>query len=303
MSEAGETFTDQVDYVSGRTRLFGIVGHPIEQVRSPEMFTAEFRRRGLDAILVPLHVLPDDFDALLPQLLRLSNLDGVIFTIPYKLRACTLADRLGEQARISGDPRSATALGVAWRHVDTAASRRFATASSDRQNALCSAPAGGIGDRGRAASNDRRRFGVTTSTQRAPALARRAGHSGLAVASERRDCGIDILLNATPSGMPDDARLPMPSVTACAMMVFDAIVKPETTPLLLSPNAAAHDGPGPRNDARPDCAHRRFFSRFRLNAGARSKSHAGRTAGRSARTARPQYNRWRCPRQEPRCSI
>ena len=26
----------------GRTRLFGIVGHPIEQVRSPEMFTAEF---------------------------------------------------------------------------------------------------------------------------------------------------------------------------------------------------------------------------------------------------------------------
>src|SRR2546421_360612 len=38
---------DEVDYVSGRTRVFGIVGHPIEQVRSPEMFTAEFRRRGL----------------------------------------------------------------------------------------------------------------------------------------------------------------------------------------------------------------------------------------------------------------
>ncbi len=93
---------DEVDYVSGRTRVFGIVGHPIEQVRSPEMFTAEFRRRGRDAILVPLHVLPDDFDAVLPQLLRLANLGGLVFTIPYKARACALADVLGAQAQVVG---------------------------------------------------------------------------------------------------------------------------------------------------------------------------------------------------------
>jgi shikimate dehydrogenase len=77
---------DEVDYVSGRTRVFGIVGHPIEQVRSPEMFTAEFRRRGRDAILVPMHVLPDAFDAVLPQLLKMQNLGGLVFTIPYKAR-------------------------------------------------------------------------------------------------------------------------------------------------------------------------------------------------------------------------
>ena len=65
--------TDQVDYVSGRTRLFGIVGHPIEQVRSPEMITAELVARGHDAVLVPLHVMPDDFDACLPQLLRVRR--------------------------------------------------------------------------------------------------------------------------------------------------------------------------------------------------------------------------------------
>ena len=35
-----QAMDDQVDYVSGRTRVFGIVGHPIEQVRSPEMITA-----------------------------------------------------------------------------------------------------------------------------------------------------------------------------------------------------------------------------------------------------------------------
>ena len=77
--EAREQAHDEVDYVSGKTRIFGIVGHPIEQVRSPEMFTAEFRRRGCDAILIPLHVLPDDFDATLPRLLRLSVRPPVIF--------------------------------------------------------------------------------------------------------------------------------------------------------------------------------------------------------------------------------
>src|SRR5690348_13268280 len=76
------------------------------------MFTAELRRRSLDAILVPLHVLPDDFDALLPQLLRLRNLDGLIFTIPHKVRACALADHLGDQARIVG------ALNALARRID-----------------------------------------------------------------------------------------------------------------------------------------------------------------------------------------
>ena len=52
------------------------VDHPIEQVRSPEMITAEMTARGHDAVLVPMHVLPEDFDALVPQLLRMRNLGG-----------------------------------------------------------------------------------------------------------------------------------------------------------------------------------------------------------------------------------
>ena len=93
---------EEVDYVSGGTRLFGIVGDPIVQVRSPEMFTAAFRARGLDAVLVPLHVRPDVFEACLSGLMRLSNLDGLIFTIPYKARALGLAATLGTQAEIVG---------------------------------------------------------------------------------------------------------------------------------------------------------------------------------------------------------
>jgi len=52
----------QVNFIRGRTRMFGIVGDPIAQVRSPEMITWELQRRGVDALLVPLHVPAADFE-------------------------------------------------------------------------------------------------------------------------------------------------------------------------------------------------------------------------------------------------
>ena len=63
---------DQVDFLNGKTRVFGIVGDPIEQVRSPEMVTWEMHQRGMNAVLVPLHVRAADFDEVMPSLLPVS---------------------------------------------------------------------------------------------------------------------------------------------------------------------------------------------------------------------------------------
>ena len=93
---------DEVDYVSGRTRVYGIVGDPIEQVRSPEMITAEFVRRGIDALMIPVHVGPGDFETCVAQLKRVQNLDGLVFTIPYKRAAVALADDVGIHAQTIG---------------------------------------------------------------------------------------------------------------------------------------------------------------------------------------------------------
>ena len=243
MTDSGQTFTDQVDYVSGRTRLFGIVGHPIEQVRSPETFTAEFRRRGLDAILVPLHVLPQDFDALLPQLLRLSNLDGLIFTIPYKLRARALADRLGEQARVVGAINALGRRAGGWRGdiFDgigcVEAFRQRGIALTGKRALLLGA--GGAGSAiGVALASERpaslRLYDIDPKRAEALAATITRAFPGLSVSAGPPQLDdIDILLNASPAGMLDDARLPI-AIEALprAMTVFDAIVKPETTPLL-----------------------------------------------------------------------
>jgi len=84
--------------IGGATRLYGIVGDPVAQVKSPELYCALFAAAGIDAVMVPLHVLPDHFDVAMPALMHIQNLDGLLVTVPYKARAVALADRLGPTA-------------------------------------------------------------------------------------------------------------------------------------------------------------------------------------------------------------
>ncbi len=235
---------EQVDFVSGKTRLFGIVGHPIEQVRSPEMITAELHGRGQDAILVPLHVQPDAFDACLAQLMRVQNLDGLVFTIPFKVRACTLANELGPQAHVVG------AINVLARGRDgrwrgeifdgigcVEAFRRRGIVLRDKHVMLLGA--GGAGSAiGVAVGFEQpaslRVYDVDSERARTLVAKIASASPGVAV-----DVGtptverVDILINASPVGMLGDARLPLPVETLPPeLVVLDAIVKPERTPLL-----------------------------------------------------------------------
>jgi shikimate dehydrogenase len=88
--------------ITGATRLYVIIGDPIAQARSPEVFTARFTAAGVDGVLVPAHVPVAGFDAIVPALLRLANLDGLLVTAPFKARMLAFADRLGATARCIG---------------------------------------------------------------------------------------------------------------------------------------------------------------------------------------------------------
>ncbi len=238
------TAPDEVDFVSGATRLHGIVGHPIEQVRSPEMFTAEFHRRGRNALMVPLHVAPDQFDTLVPALMRLRNLDGLVFTTPFKARACALADELGPQATVVG-AINALARGAdgGWRGemFDGAgcveAFRRRGLSFAGRRVTLIGA--GGAGAAigvAVAFENPASMRLFDLDPRRAADLAERIRgldrNIRIDVAEPSGD-GCDVLLNATPVGMLDDARLPLQAkALPPRLVVMDAVMKPERTPLL-----------------------------------------------------------------------
>ena len=248
MTEGG---LDQVDWVSGRTRVFGIVGHPIEQVRSPEMFSAEFARRGHAAVMVPVHVLPEDFEAALRGLMQVRNLDGLVFTIPFKQAACALADELDAQAQAVG------AVNALARRADgrwsggmfdgmgcVEAFRRRGLSFQGKRVVLIGAGGAGsaigaaVAAEGPAAMRlwdpDPARVGALAAT-----VARVDPGIAVEVAPPRVD-GADILLNASPVGMLGDPNTPVSLDLPFPrdLVVFDAIVKPEQTRLLAAAEAA-----------------------------------------------------------------
>jgi len=89
-------------HINGATRLYAIVGDPIAQARSPEAYSALFADAGMNAVMVPMHVRPQHFEATMRALLALGNLDGLVATVPYKARIVPFADRLGATAGCIG---------------------------------------------------------------------------------------------------------------------------------------------------------------------------------------------------------
>lgn len=88
--------------IDGATRLYGIIGNPIVQVRSPETFSAAFAARGVNAVMLPIQILPDQLDVAVRGLMALRNLDGLLVTVPYKTAMVRYAARLGATARCIG---------------------------------------------------------------------------------------------------------------------------------------------------------------------------------------------------------
>ena len=88
--------------ITGATRLYAILGDPIVQVRSPEVFTERFAAAGVNAVLVPAQVPVERFDKVIPALMALGNLDGLLVTVPFKARMLPFASRLGAAAECIG---------------------------------------------------------------------------------------------------------------------------------------------------------------------------------------------------------
>lgn len=96
--------------ISGTTRLLGFLGDPVIHARSPQNFNPRLAASGHDAVLVPLHVPSDRFEAAIPGLLALANLDGLVVTMPYKERLIPWLDSISERARDVGAVNAARRL-------------------------------------------------------------------------------------------------------------------------------------------------------------------------------------------------
>jgi shikimate dehydrogenase len=84
-------------YLTGSTRLAGIMGWPVAHSLSPRLHGHWLHRYGIDGAYVPLPVLPERLEQALRALPALG-VAGVNLTIPHKEAAVLLVDRLSPMA-------------------------------------------------------------------------------------------------------------------------------------------------------------------------------------------------------------
>ncbi|MBI4682116.1 MAG: shikimate dehydrogenase [Nitrospirae bacterium] len=87
--------------VSGKTKIIGIFGYPIEHTLSPLMHNSAFKTLGLDFCYVPFKVSPEDLQGAV-QAIRDLNIHGVNITVPHKENVVPLLDKVNEEASFIG---------------------------------------------------------------------------------------------------------------------------------------------------------------------------------------------------------
>ncbi len=79
--------------VSGKTRVCGVIGDPIEHTMSPVMHNAAFSELGIDYVYLPFRVTKDDLGQAIAGA-RALNLAGLNVTIPHKVAVISFLDEL-----------------------------------------------------------------------------------------------------------------------------------------------------------------------------------------------------------------
>jgi shikimate 5-dehydrogenase len=238
-----------LERLSGATRLFPIIGDPIIYVQSPERLTSGFVARGHNGICVPMQVSEGDLERVMHGLTRISNIDGVLVTMPHKFAAYTYCATSSERSRLlEGVSVIRRNPDGSW-HGDMLDGLAFVKAQKDQG----AQPQGarvllvGAGGAGSAIAITLLESGVreliihdTNTTRLAELIERVAGLGrGRVTAGPPDPAGCDMVCNATSMGMAEGDPLPVAAdLLAPSMFVGDVIAGHGETPFLSAARAA-----------------------------------------------------------------
>lgn len=229
--------------ISGATRILGIVGDPVGQVRAPRVWTGLFQQNGIDAVCIPMQVTRAGLPAFLEGAKALRNFAGLIVTIPHKPAALSYVAHPSARARLVGavnvlrlepDGEWAGDIVDGVGFVEGLRARGYRV---EGRRALV-VGAGGAGTAIAFALVDARAAEVAVfdvSSDRAVDVAQRLRSIGArAQAAAAADAaGYDLVVNATPLGIRPEDPLPVDlERVARGTVVADAVVYPHVTPLL-----------------------------------------------------------------------
>ncbi|WP_353362826.1 shikimate dehydrogenase [Acidovorax sp. FG27] len=230
--------------ISGKTTLIAHIGFPTETFKAPMIYNPWFDSRGIDAVVIPMGVRPEDFVASLRQIFRFTNLRGALITMPHKVVTMSLVDEVTPTARIAGACNAVllrpdgTLLGDQFdgagfvRGVERkgrpfAGARVLVSGSGGVGSAIAASAAA-------AGAAELMLFDMHAPSAEALAARLRAHYPRLDVRTGSNDpAGFDVVVNATPLGMREGDPLPFdveridPST-----FVGEVVMKAEYTPLL-----------------------------------------------------------------------
>lgn len=87
--------------ISGKTKIVGLFGYPVEHSLSPAMHNAAFDHLGMDYRYVTFSVRPDLLNAAVAAV-RALDLAGVNVTVPHKEKVIPFLDSVSEEASFIG---------------------------------------------------------------------------------------------------------------------------------------------------------------------------------------------------------
>jgi shikimate dehydrogenase len=230
-------------HLNGHTRVFLVLGHPVGQVRAPEVFNPLFKAHGVDAVLVPADVAPTRLEGFVRGVMAAGNLDGLWLTIPHKTAVMALLDhtdplgtRAGAVNAVRRRPDGSLEGGLFDGLGLVKALDHLAVATAGRRVLLVGTGGAGMAI---AASLAERALAALTLFDavpgRAAALADRLQpHAACPVtaATDAEVAGHDVVIHATPLGLNADDPLPFDVGRLDAQAtVIDILMKPQATPL------------------------------------------------------------------------
>ncbi len=104
--------------ITGRTALYGVLGHPVGHSRSPEMQNAAFAEAGLDAVYVALPVPPDRLGEAVAGAHALG-FQGLNVTVPHKQQAAALCATVDPIAADVGAVNTLRRAAQGWEGFNT----------------------------------------------------------------------------------------------------------------------------------------------------------------------------------------
>jgi len=234
--------------ISGKTKVCGIIGDPIEHTMSPVMHNAAFRKLGLDYVYLAFHVRQEELDKAVAGM-RALNIRGLNVTIPHKVAIIPFLDKLDPLAEKIGAINTIVNEGGLLTGYNTDATgflqALLERGIKPREKKVIILGAGGAA---RAisfilAERDASLVILNRYSARAEDLARRIAQffseevKSLALNKENLKIALasaDILINTTSAGMePDVDKTPVPAeLLKKGLIVFDIVYNPVKTRLL-----------------------------------------------------------------------